>query len=92
MTPRTPTESTGLMSRLYDVNDGCAYRSLTCGHCSQYLKIPYTYEALRNHIALIHPEMLQCFEKGWEALGTENQDRWRQGAEIDLETYIGIQE
>jgi hypothetical protein len=39
-------------------------------------KVPYTYQHLREHIATSHSDVLEAFEKGWQVLGPEVQNRW----------------
>jgi hypothetical protein len=40
------------------------------------MKVPHTYEALREHIERRHNPLLEYFVAGWEALSPELQQRW----------------
>ena len=40
--------------------------------------MPYDYEVLKNHIATVHPELLDAFVEGWNCLGSESQAYWHQ--------------
>lgn len=37
----------------------------------------HNYESLRKHIVDVHPEILDTFEAGWNALGTDVQQKWQ---------------
>lgn len=40
------------------------------------VQVPYTYKALREHVAEVHPEMLAPFERGWSMLHPTIQHQW----------------
>ena len=40
------------------------------------MKTRHNYESFREHIVEVHPEILDSFEAGWNALGTERQQKW----------------
>lgn len=44
--------------------------------------MPYNYESLKNHVSAVHPELLDAFVEGWNQLGPQSQDHWRQRALI----------
>jgi hypothetical protein len=48
-----------------------------CEHGHIVREIPNTVEALREHIANVHPHLLEGFDLGWAALPTELQERWK---------------
>jgi hypothetical protein len=48
-----------------------------CEHGHIVKEIPNTVEALREHVAHVHPHLLEGFDLGWAALPTQLKERWK---------------